>query len=183
MAKTATARKLEEPAEPATHEITTLQEADLALDRLGELSDQVGIYEARGRRAIRKVETWLNEKTAADMAEGAAIVVALEAFATRKRAELLPGDKKSLTLRFGSIGFRFTPWRIEYLKDMTEELILAKLKKLKLGKTAIRTTESVDKNAALKLDDQILAKAGMKKTREEKFVYALNPRAPAETVN
>jgi hypothetical protein len=111
MAKTATARKLEEPAEPATHEITTLQEADLALDRLGELSDQVGIYEARGRRAIRKVETWLNEKTAADMAEGAAIVVALEAFATRKRAELLPGDKKSLTLRFGSIGFRFTPWR------------------------------------------------------------------------
>jgi phage host-nuclease inhibitor protein Gam len=159
-------------------EIQSLEDANAALEQLGRLDDQIAVFEARGRKAIRRVQTWMEQKTAADLAEGAAILVVLEAFAKKKRKLLFSEDKKSLTLRFGSIGFRFTPWSIVFLKGMTEDVILKKLKAHKL-KAVIRVVESIDKNAALNLDDKVLENVGMEKTREERFFYKLNPRAPA----
>jgi phage host-nuclease inhibitor protein Gam len=175
--KTEVKAKAETQPEPKPL-ISTLEEADQALEQLGRLDDQIAIFEARGRNAIRRVQTWMEQKTAADLVEGAAILVALEAFAKKKRKLLFSEEKKSLTLRFGSIGFRFTPWSIVFLKGMTEDVILDKLKTHKL-KSVIRVTESIDKNAALQLDDEVLEKVGMEKTREERFHYKLNPRAPA----
>ena len=80
--------------------------------------------------------------------------VRLKAWATENRAGLglvaeQPGDKKSLALRQGTIGWRWTNRAIKLLEGWTDALVLAKLRKLK-RRAYIRIKHEVDRQQLLK---------------------------------
>jgi len=77
-----------------------------------------------------------------------------------------------MQLNFGTIGFRWTPWKIAIIGKRKVETIIEKIRAAKMP-TLIRTKEEIDKEAALNYDAEALAKCGLKKVRKDEFYYEI----------
>lgn len=92
-----------------------------------------------------------------------------------------PGEKKSLELRQGRIGFRWGPRKVWLLKGFTEEVVLGRLrglaKKAKHWARYIRTSEVLNRSQVLDdarpeaglLSGKDLTRIGVEVTRQETF--------------
>lgn len=110
---------------------------------------------------------------------------AVEAWARRNRKSLRldgqPGEKKSIELRQGKIGFRWGPRKVSLLKGFTEEVVLARLrglaKKAKHWARYIRVAEALNRSQVLDdarpeaglLSGKDLTRIGLEVLREESF--------------
>lgn len=168
----------EDKAKSQIENLKSLEDADHAMDELGHLQDMINGIEGPYRDQERRARAEMQRATEPYYQRREEIEKSLESFALRKRGEIFTGEEKSLDLRFGKIGFRFTPWKLGLLKGMTAAGVIMKLKAKGLL-SMVRTIEEVNKQAALNLDERVLEKLGMKKSREELFFYKLNPRPPA----
>ena len=74
--------------------------------------------------------------------------------------------KRSRKLDFGRIAFRVAE-RIEYL-NVLEESVIATLKSLGYPE-CVKRKESIDKNAVKSLPDNVLAKCGLKRIKDDHF--------------
>lgn len=177
MNETNLAQKQDAPAKPV---ITSLADADRALEAIGRLLDKIEVVEAREREIMRQAQERIKKETGADYAELRAIEEQLEKFTRGQRSKALSEDQRSIELRFGKIGLRFTPWKLELLEGLKETDVIKKLKALKL-KQFIHSTESINRQALVKIEDEkILKKYGLKRSHEEIFIYKLTPHEPAE---
>lgn len=107
----------------------------------------------------------------------------IEAYAVKHRERLIPEGKKSLKTDAGVIGFRAGNERLEIIgedkpgltseqKKALEDAAIAKLLADRKGKSAVRKTLSILKDAAKQLGDEILTRCGLKIVAgEERFYF------------
>ncbi len=139
-------------------------EANTSLYRIGLIDRQVDSIEAALAAEVARLRREADQQTADLIAERAGRIAGLESFATANRDVILVGDKKSLELSAGVIGWRFTPTKVVLAKG-GEEKALETLHGLKLRKY-IRVQESVNREALL--EDRPVIK-GIKYQQTEKF--------------
>lgn len=110
---------------------------------------------------------------------------ALETWANKNRKSLglagEPGEKKSIDLRQGTIGFRWGRPKVAFLKGFTEDVVLARLRRLarkaKHWARYIRVAETLNRSQILDdarpeaglLSGKDLTHIGVEVTREETF--------------
>lgn len=165
------AKKAEGERQQAAVKIQTKDEANRALKQIGSFQDRINLIEAHEREKIRVAEERMARDTEADREEIAALEEELEKWAKENKAELFK-DAKTLELNCGSVGFRWTHWKIKYLNKAAT--VLAKLEGAGLS-SLVRVKKSVNKERALLLENDRLETFGMRKTRNEKFVYEVKP--------
>jgi phage host-nuclease inhibitor protein Gam len=134
---------------PQVGKIETLDQANMVLKEIGLLERELEAIDAEAHRLIADIKA-----DAAKKGEGIRKRIAddsalLGAYAEYNRDELFK-DRKSVTLSFGTFGYRKST--SISVKKTTLEL----LKKLKLDKY-IRVYEEPDKEAMADLDDETLA--------------------------
>ncbi len=152
-----------------TVKIESRDDADRALNTISILSTQISSREARANDKIEKVRAELVDDTADWRAEMAESEAALEIWATENKEELLK-EPRSLELNWGTVGFRWTPWKIVAIGKLKIDTILAKIRAAKLTEL-IRTKEEIDKEKAVNYTPDDLARCGLKKTRKDEFYY------------
>lgn len=140
--------------------VTSRDEADRALQRIGQLQIFIEQAEATADKAIAAAREILKEETAVQRAALAENLAALEGWAKADAKNWAPS--KSLDLVFGSLGFRLPPPAIRF--KLSVENVIARLKANR-GIWAIRVKEEVDKEALASWSDEDLEKIGCKRTK------------------
>lgn len=154
--------------------LKTWGEADNALLEIGRLE-----------RRIEKEESDLQETIAQAKEATAAAVkklqnqiklweLQLKDFGQEYKADL--GEKKSRTVNFGLLGFRFSTKIILPRGKAACQAVIDKLKSLKLGH-CIKTTETILKEEVKKLDEATLSQLeplGVRKDSKDAFFYEVN---------
>jgi len=151
--------------------ITTREEADLALQLIGEAVRRIAVVEKVAGETIDRIRQILVQDTAGAREVIADREAALEAWAEANKTELFT-EPRSIELNWGKVGFRWTPWKIKFLSKLKVETIVEKLRANKMPHL-IRVEESVDKEKALNYDNETLAPLGMKKVHSDEFYYEL----------
>jgi phage host-nuclease inhibitor protein Gam len=153
------------PSRPirARRSLTSWQEVDLSLRRLGLISRRLEEAEA----ALTERLSRLKEQSLARLApledERRELERQVEEFAQAHRSEM-PG--RSIDLNFGRLGFR----RASRVVAGVAEKTLADLKRLGLT-GCVRVRESLDLVALRGLPDEVLAEVGAERQVEERFFY------------
>lgn len=135
----------------STVAIGSFEDADSALQKLGELQLAVNQAEHAAADEINEAKLKLTEKTKPLQDEIAGIVYSLELFANARKEEF--GKDRSRKLQFGKIGWRKSTSIIT--KKNTLEIIKQLFGKQK-ALSYIITKETVSKDALAKLTDEDL---------------------------
>jgi len=149
--------------------ISTRDEADRALQRIGELQRFICSASDEAEENIADIRAELLKETQDASHAIAANEAALEAWAEANKKDLFT-EPRSIDLNWGRIGFRLTPWKIKFLGKLKVETVLEKLRANKMTRL-IRIEESVDKEKALNYDNETLEPLGMKKVHHDEFFY------------
>lgn len=148
--------------------IATSDDADRALQRIGELERYIAGAGQDAEERIDVIRTKLSDQTEVQVALLKETKAALEAWA-KKDAKTWIG--KTLALLWGSISWRTPPKRIVVKLD--EETVIERLRARKML-TCIRTKEEIDKEALENYSDEIIAAVGCeRKQGKDKFYYEL----------
>ena len=148
--------------------IESRDDADRALQRIGELRRQIEGAEQDADVELAKIRARLVEDTKLSRDVLAQNEAALEAWAVANKG--LFKEPRSLDLNWGRVGFRLSPWKIVALGKLKAETIIEKIRAAKLPQL-IRTKEEIDKEAALNYDNEDLAKCGLKKKQTDDFFF------------
>lgn len=129
----------EEPAVSAPWTVQSLEDADWALKRIGDLEREVAENERVYQSALLRLK--LRHGVLTERADrGIAFFTAkLEAYAAEHRAELIKGKKKSRTLLHGSLGFRKSGGGLEVLD---KEALLGWCRQQPVESEVLRITEA-----------------------------------------
>lgn len=130
---------------PATSVPLTREEAEQLAGELATLARRIEAAELEAAEKIQSIKVALKAETAALSAEARSKFAALMAWANAHRAEILPKDRKSLTIAAGTIGWRVGNARVA-VED--EAAAIAWLEAHDLVKF-VRIDVSLDKNALL----------------------------------
>ena len=149
--------------------IASREEADGALQEIAAAERRVAVTEKVAGETIDRLRTLLVSDTAGARQAIADRVAALEKWAEANKEELFK-EPRSIEMNFGTVGFRWTPWKIATLGKLKVETIIAKIRAAKLNEL-IRTKEEVDKEKAVNYTPEDLARCGLKKTRKDEFFY------------
>lgn len=149
--------------------IASINDADRALERIGELKRHIAGAENDADEKIAEIRAELVSETkltreALDQNEAA-----LEAWAEANKGELFK-EPRSRELNWGRVGFRMTPWKIVAIGKLKAETIIEKIRAAKLTQL-IRSKEEIDKEKALNYSNEDLAKCGLKKKQSDEFFY------------
>lgn len=148
------------PATRAAFEALAVElgETMRTIDRANaELADQI----ARAKLATK-------ETTAALTKEADAMFRALAGYAAAHRAELLPDDRKSISIAAGTIGWRLSNPAVK-IED--EDAAIAAIEALGLAESFLRIATEIDKQAILAAPDRAGAIAGVAVEQTELFFF------------
>ena len=149
--------------------IANRDEADRALQRLGELQRFIAGVEKEASDQIDVIRKRLVDETATQRETLAQNESALEAWAEANKKDLFT-EPRSVDLNWGRIGFRLTPWKIKFVGKLKVETIVEKLRANKMAHL-IRIEESVNKEKALNYNNEALVQLGMRKVQTDDFFY------------
>jgi len=146
--------------------IETSEDADRALQRLGELRRHIAGAEHDANEHIDAIRAALVEETKLTREALAQNEAALEVWA---KGDAKSWEKKSLDLNWGTIGFHLGKPAIKF--KLAVENVIEKLRGKKMA-SCIRTIEEVDKEALANYDDDVIATVGCARTKpKDKFWY------------
>lgn len=150
----------------STAQIKSLDEANLALAEIGNLTIQIEAIDGKASEKIGKIK-----EDAAKSGEAARVRIMELENALLNYAEYYKGDlfkdKKTIPLAYGNIGYRLST-KVS-IKKVTIEL----LKKLFDGR-GIRVKEEVDKEQLKEWKDEELAQVDAIKVTQDTFFYEVN---------
>ena len=150
---------------PPVGKIETLDQANLVLKEIGLLEKELEGIDAEAHKQIAEIKAGAAKQGEAIRKRIVDASARLGAFAEYNRDELFK-DRKSVTVSFGSFGYRKST--SISVKKTTLEL----LKKLNLTKY-IRIKEEADKDAMAALDDETLAQVdSVRKVKDDFFCEA-----------
>lgn len=152
--------------------ISSQDDADKALQRIGQLTASIAGLELDANKKLDEIREQL-VKDSAEQREALAInEAALEAWATKNKAELFT-EPRSLELNWGTVGFRLTPWKILTIGRVKTETIIEKIRAAKLTQL-IRPKYEIDRKKALNYSAEDLARCGLRKKQSDEFFYETN---------
>ncbi len=149
--------------------INSTEEADAVLAEIAAHRRKIELYEIGLRESVDALKTECTDKCEAHKQAISTREQALMQFALARREDVFKG-KKSVTLTFGSFGFRASS-TLKTLRKFTWERVLNLVKDRELA--CVRTKEEVDKEALRALDADTLAAVGCKLVEEDAFFYEL----------
>jgi phage host-nuclease inhibitor protein Gam len=150
---------------PQAGKIKSLEEANLTLKEIGLLEHELEHIDAEAHKKIAEIKTESAKQGEGIRKRIVDLSALLGAYAGYNRDELFK-DRKSVSLSFGSFGYRKST--SISVKKTTLEL----LKKLKLDRY-IRVKEEPDKEAMAELDDDALARVdAVRKVKDDFFCEA-----------
>ena len=148
------------------NKINSRDDADRALQRIGQLQLQIEVLKAEVEVQIDQLRDTLKEESAVYLAAIVDNEAALEEWA---KADVKTWPAKSLKFNFGELGFRKGKAAIKL--KLAIDNVVARLRACKLT-DCIRTTEEVDKEQLANYGDEVLKKVGCWRTKpREKFWY------------
>lgn len=147
--------------------VESREQADMALQRIGQLARAIAGAERDASEKIDKIREKLVDETELWCDALAQNKAALEVWAMENKAALFT-KPRSLELNWGTVGFRLTPWKIVILGRLKAETVIEKLRAARL-KSLIRVKEEIDRDKALNYLNSDLAKVGLKKIRRDEF--------------
>ena len=150
--------------------IKSTEEADAVLAEIAAHRRKIELYEIGLRESVDALKTECTDKCEAHKQAIEVRGQALMQFALARREDVFKG-KKSVTLTFGSFGFRLTS-TLKTLRKVSWDQVLNLVKSRKLAK-CIRTKEEVDKDVLRKMSAETLAAVGCKLVVEDSFYYEL----------
>lgn len=159
---------------PEAHIIGTVKQAEAALQEIAGIERRIASHEAHMNEVIDNAKA--NAKALCDplVERRKALATGLATFATLNKADLF-AKRKSITLGFGTIGFRKVT-RLKALAKVTMARVLERLHECGF-KDAIRTKESVDKEVMRDWPDERLETVGMQRVSSDDFYYELDQEA------
>ena len=157
-------------SKPAVYVIGDLAGAALALERLAALDRRIKAIEADMNTAIDEAKALAAAESVQAKAEIREKEAALAAFSQTQKAELF-GKKKSREFPHGFIGFRKST-ALKALPKIKMEVVLEKLKGLSFCE-AIKTRESVNKEAMREWPEERLQSVGMQRVTKDEFFIEL----------
>lgn len=152
----------------STITIASIDDADRALQRIGELRREIAAAEQVANTKIDAIRARLVEDTKIFVDTLERNEAALEAWAAANKN--LFTERRSLELNWGRVGFRLTPWKIVTLGKLKAETIIEKIRAAKFSQL-IRVKEEIDKEKALNYSDEDLARCGLKKKQSDEFFF------------
>lgn len=153
------------------HPIHNLDEANEALQEIGELKRIQKDIELQMNDDIAKIKAGAEQDAASYMARCTALENGLMAFADANKLELFK-DKRSVDLNYGSIGYRKST-ELGTLKGCTWKTVLGKLKELAF-KEAIRIKEEPDREIMSQWPDERLELVGIQRREKDTFWLEIN---------
>lgn len=151
--------------------ISSIDEADKALQELCELSREIELINLEGNEKIDSVKAEMQAKALPLTQRTEVIGAALNAYALGNKKELF-AKEKSKALNFGTIGFRAST-KIKTMSKIKWEDVFARIKENSLL-DFIRTKEEVDKEKLKKADSSTLEIVGCQVVTEDTFFYELD---------
>ncbi|MCK9243640.1 MAG: host-nuclease inhibitor Gam family protein [Dehalococcoidales bacterium] len=145
-------------------EIGSFEQADNALQKLGELQLAINQAEHTAADKINEAKLELAEATKPLQEEIKGIVYSLELFANARKSDF--GKDRSRKLGFGKIGWRKSSF-ITLKKDTLE--LIKKLFSKQKAQSCIITKEAVSKDALAKLTDEDLKSVNARRKETDAF--------------
>ena len=150
--------------------INSTEEADAVLAEIAAHRRKIELHEISLRESVDALKTECTDKCEAHKQAIDGREQALMQFALARKDDLFKG-RKSMTLSFGTFGFRAST-TLKTLRKFTWERVLNLVKDREL--TCVRIKEEVDKEALRALDADTLAAVGCRLEEENKFFYELS---------
>ena len=149
--------------------IKSAEQADQALQQIGELEDFIRAEESRYNEREAELKSDMVERCGLVKKTLRKWVAALKKWADVEiEAPSSKDGPRSLEMNFGWVRFRWTPPAIKF--KLEEETVIERLRARGMT-SCIRVTVSVDKEALAAYDDDILKAIGAYRYQEEKFYY------------
>lgn len=158
-------------------DLSTWSDVDGFLELMGRLDLDIAVIEAELGVRLYDLVTQYGEKLVVLKAQREGLESLVADFCLERKAEF--AKKRSKQLTFGKIAFRVAE-RIEVPAGL-EPVVIATLKRLGLVE-CIETREKLIKQALKQLTDNDLAKAGLKRLKDDKFRIEPNLQVVAEKV-
>ncbi|MGE5297866.1 MAG: host-nuclease inhibitor Gam family protein [Acidobacteriaceae bacterium] len=141
-------------------------ELDEFLFRIGDKMRRLQLIETKLNAALEKAKKDADEQALPLRQEVENLVEGIRIYSELKKDELLKGGERSFKLANGTIGWRWSKWKVGEITDLAG--LIKKLRKLDLSRFIRRPPPELDKSAALK--DRLAAeKAGIPFSRKEIF--------------
>jgi len=154
--------------------ITTVEQAKVAMAEMAEIERSLAAIEADMNENIDIVKRNADAEAAPHQERKKALATALNGFAEVNRGELFT-KRKSLELPHGVIGFRQSTSIVAKAKVKMAQ-VLEKLKDLGWGE-AIKTSETVNKEAMREWTDGKLEAVGMERKTKDQFYIEVSAEA------
>lgn len=154
--------------------IRNLKECEEALNKLQKADAELLTRTAKVNLEIENVRTAALDQITECETEITEIRNAIEGFAKSNRKKIFLPTRKSVIMQAGEIGFSDNPVSIVLCDGFTDALVLKKAKAAKLSQIVRTGKETIDKTAAKKLADKVLAKIGLQRMQTETFYIKLN---------
>ena len=152
----------------STIKIDSLDDADRALQRIGELRREIAAAERIANAKIDALRAKLVDDTEIFRETLAQNETALEAWGEANKNLFV--EPRSMELNWGRVGFRLSGWKIVVLGKLKLDTIVEKIRAAKLPQL-IRVKEEIEKEAALNYDNEDLARCGLKKKQTDDFFF------------
>jgi len=159
---------------PRTHIIADLKQAEAALSEIAEIERTITSHEAHMNETIDKAKADAKALCAPLVSRRKELADALATYATLHKTELF-ANRRSLDLGFGQIGFRKVT-KLMTQPKITMASVLERLRDLNFTE-AIRSKESVDKEAMREWPEERLATVGMRRMSSDDFFYEIDQEA------
>lgn len=154
--------------------VADLKQAEAALAEIAEIDRTAEAHEAAMNAAIDAARTEAKALCEPLSARRKELEQALATYAELNKADLF-GKRKSVDLGFGTIGFRLST-SVKTAARTTWEMVLQKCKDFGFVE-AVRTKESVDKDALRGWPDERLATVGARREVKDEFFIEINREA------
>ncbi|WP_022655583.1 host-nuclease inhibitor Gam family protein [uncultured Desulfovibrio sp.] len=157
--------------------INSLEEADAVLAEIAGRKRLIALHEIQLKEDVDRLKAKCAAQCEPLKQDIAQREQALVQFGIARKEELFRG-KKSLSLNFGTIGFRASS-ALKTAKKLTWERVLGLIKEK--GLPCVRVKEEVDKEALRSLSAEKLAEVGCKLEQTDDFFYEINEAELADS--
>jgi len=157
---------------PAHFEITSMEELNHALERIGQAKAKLDEIDAQTEKRLAEIKSdadALAKQSAQDFQENEDAVIAY-----LKKNRKLFSEQRSIKLGFGTVGFRSVN-EIEISANT-----VAKLEKMEDGEDALIIKKTANKNVLATWPDADLRKVGAIRVTEDRPFYKLHPAEMAK---
>lgn len=148
--------------------ISSIDDADRALQRIGEMRREIAAAESAATVEIDAITAKLLSDTKVFRESLARDEASLEAWAEANK-ELFK-KPRSMELNFGKLGYKLSPWKVVILARLKTETVIEKIRAAKMT-SLIRPKFEINRDAASNYLNSDLAKVGLRKIRADEFFF------------